>query len=77
MGEPWAREKIELIVPDYLPMLLGELRGIPFAKTEHRRALIPKLNGRHNATVEFRHRNISAVLLMLGRPCIDGYKTAK
>ncbi len=74
MGEPWVREEIELIVADYLAMLLDELRGIPFSKTEHRRALIPKLNGRHNAAVEFKHRNISAVLLMLGCPYIDGYK---
>lgn len=73
----WSREEIELIVADYLSMLIDELQRIPFSKAAHRKALIPKLRGRSDGSVEYKHQNISAVLLDLGYPCIDGYKPAQ
>ncbi len=41
------------------------------------RLLREKLPGRSKSSVEFKHQNVSAVLLKLGIPCIDGYKPAK
>src|SRR5262249_46648469 len=43
-------------------------------KTEHRRSLAPKLSGRSDPSIEFKHANISAVLTGLGLPYVEGYK---
>ncbi len=51
-----------------------ELRGEPFNKAEHNRNLQKLLNKRTKAAVELKHQNISAVLIELGYPYIDGYK---
>lgn len=72
----WSREEIELIVADYLSMLIDEQRGIPYNKAAHNKALLPKLKGRSKGSVEYKHQNISAVLLDMGYPPIDGYKPA-
>lgn len=55
-------------------MLSLELSGQHYNKTAHRRALKADLNGRSEASIELKHRNISAVLLELGCPYISGYK---
>lgn len=55
-------------------MLQAELAGQPYSKAAHRRALVPLLNGRSEQSVEFKHANISAVLIELGFPYISGYK---
>src|SRR5215213_9787024 len=55
-------------------MLESELRGEPYSKAEHRRQLVQLLNGRSEQSVEFKHANISAVLIDLGFPYISGYK---
>lgn len=57
-------------------MLTLELAGIRFNKSARRRALTPKLNDRSEGAVEFKHQNISAVLLGLNQPWINGYKPA-
>jgi hypothetical protein len=62
------------VVADYFAMLLDEHRGAVYSKTEHRRRLVPQLNGRSDGSIEFKHANISAVLAVDGRPYIDGYK---
>src|SRR5262249_47223296 len=46
-------------------------------KAEHNQALRDHLNARSKSSVEFKHQNISAVLLELGLPYIDGYKPAR
>lgn len=76
-GKPWSDEEVRLIVADYFDMLQLDLVGKPYKKSEHNERLREKLNGRSRPSVEFKHRNISAVLLSLGIPCIDGYKPAK
>ena len=48
--------------------------GMPFSKAAHRRALKPRLNGRSDPSIEFKHANISAALLDAGFPYIQGYK---
>ncbi len=70
----WSREEVEAIVADYLRMLTLELTGQSFNKSEHRRALQQKLTGRSEASIEFKHSNISAVMLELGFPYVRGYK---
>ena len=71
---PWSRLEVELTVADYFDMLDCELRGQKYSKAEHRRQLLNLLNHRPNGAVEFKHQNISAILLELGLPYIDGYK---
>ena len=71
---PWSEAEVELTVADYFAMLDCELRGQKYSKAEHRRELLKLLNNRPNGAVEFKHQNISAVLLELGLPYIDGYK---
>ena len=70
----WTRREVEVIVDDYLSMLASELAGTPYNKTAHRRALVPRLDGRSEQSIEFKHTNISAVLVEAGFPYIDGYK---
>ena len=55
-------------------MLAMELRDEPFNKAEHNRNLQKFLNNRTKGAVELKHQNISAVLIELGYPYIDGYK---
>lgn len=70
----WSRQEVEATISDYFDMLGAEISGVPYSKASHRRQLLAKLNGRSEASVEFKHANISAVLIDLGFPYIDGYK---
>ena len=70
----WSPEEVEAIVADYLHMLTLELSGQTYSKTEHRRQLQSKLYDRSEGSVEFKHGNISAVMINLGFPYIRGYK---
>jgi hypothetical protein len=72
----WSDEENDLIVGDYFDMLSADLAKLPYVKAHHRRDLLPKLNGRSEGSVEFKHQNISAVMLGLGEPRIEGYKPA-
>lgn len=71
--DAWTAIECELIVADYFKMLSLELAGKSFNKAEHRRQLQPLLNNRSGGSIEFKHQNISAVLIRLGRPYIKGY----
>ncbi len=57
-------------------MLGLQLKDIPFNKSEHRRALVSKI-GRSEGSIEFKHRNISAILELLGLEYLSGYLPAK
>jgi hypothetical protein len=70
----WSRQEVEAIVDDYLSMLASELAGVPYNKSAHRRALRPRLNSRSEQSIEFKHGNISAVLIESGFPYLLGYK---
>ena len=74
MAKAWSNIEVREIVNDYFQMLSFEINQVPYSKTKHRTALIPKLNGRSNGSVEFKHQNISAALVSLGQPYIIGYK---
>lgn len=70
----WSREEVEAIVADHLQMLALQLAGQTVNKSEHRRRLQAKLNGRTEGSIEFKHCNITAVLLDLGFPTLIGYQ---
>lgn len=72
-GTHWSRTEVEAIVQDYLSMLSSWLAGTPFSKSSHRRALQPLLEARSEDSIEFKYRNISAVLLEANFPYIPGY----
>lgn len=74
MASDWSREEVEATVANYLTMLAAELRGEPYSKAEHRRRLVRQLSDRSEGAVERKHMNVSAVLMALGHPFIDGYK---
>ena len=70
----WSREEVEAVVADYLQMLTMELAGQAFSKTQHRKNLLQKLQGRNDAAIEFKHQNISAATIDIEFPYISGYK---
>jgi hypothetical protein len=70
----WSRHEVNLIVADHLQMLTLELSGQSFNKTEHRRKLKALLVNRSDGSIEFKHCNISAVLIELGFLYVRGYQ---
>jgi hypothetical protein len=76
-GQPdWTDEELDRIVADYFSMLGEEITGASYNKAAHNRALRDRLD-RSKSSVEFKHRNISAVLVKLGLPRINGYFPAE
>lgn len=77
-GDDWTDAEVRATVADYLQMLQSELAGTSYSKTTHRRDLLKRLSpSRTEAAVEFKHQNISAVMLELGLPNIKGYRPAR
>jgi hypothetical protein len=74
MARDWTEFELEVVVSDYFAMLLKELRGERYSKAVHRRALMRLVDDRSNGSVEFKHQNISAMLIGLGYPYIEGFK---
>jgi hypothetical protein len=74
MNNDWSKEEVQSIVEDYFNMLNRELNHEGYNKTQHRRSLLTLLNQRSEASVEFKHQNISAALVNMGLPFIKGYK---
>lgn len=72
-GLDWSDREIDLIVADYFDMLRMERAGQPYVKAERNRSL-QELTHRSRGSIEFKHQNISAVLLKLGMDWISGYK---
>lgn len=70
----WTDFENDLIVADYFAMLIAEISGQEYNKSAHRRDLLALLPIRNEGSVEFKHQNISAVLVGLGQPWITGYK---
>ena len=66
----------EAIVADYFSMLDSECRGQPYVKKAHRDALRKILSKRSDGSIEFKHQNISAVLIRADHVYIKGYKPA-
>jgi|TARA_B100000749_G_C18445824_1_gene474228 hypothetical protein len=74
-GEDWAAPEIDAAVADYFAMLADDIARVPYNKAAHNRVLQDRI-GRGRGSIEFKHQNISAVLLGLGQPWIPGYKPA-
>lgn len=75
-GRGWNWIECECIVQDYFSMLQKELAGQPYSKASHRRELLSKVSERSEGAIEFKHQNISAILVELGQPYVQGYKPA-
>jgi hypothetical protein len=70
----WSRVEVEAIVASYLQMLTMELAGQAYSKAQQRRQLAAKLNNRSSGSIEFKHCNLSAVMIDLGFPYVRGYQ---
>jgi hypothetical protein len=75
-NHPWTIDELDAIVADYFAMLDLETRGRSFNKAARNRNLRDTGLDRTKGSVEMKHQNISAVLMDLGMPWIDGYKPA-
>lgn len=73
----WSDTEVAATVGSYLEMLRQEVTGQPYVKTHFRKALLALLPQRSESAIEFKHRNISAVLLKLGLRPIRGYQPAQ
>ena len=73
MARDWSLLEVEATVRDYFDMLASELRGAPYIKAAHNETLRALLDDRTRGAVERKHQNISAVLIELGFPYINGY----
>jgi hypothetical protein len=72
IGKPWRDDELDAIIADYFVMLAADIAGTAYVKSRHSAALMAQI-GRTHRSVEFKHRNISAVLDELGLPWIPGY----
>ncbi len=72
----WSAHEDRLIVRDYLAMHARVSAGLVVNKAATRRALLPQLNGRSEASVEFKRCNVSACMVDLGRAWLPGYRPA-
>lgn len=71
----WSPDENRETVRAYFAMLANDLLGTPYNKAEYRRSLMQRVH-RPEKAIEFKHQNVSAVLLGLGHPWITGYKPA-
>lgn len=74
MPEAWSRVENEATVATYFAMLRQELAKESYNKAALNRVLEEQLNDRSRQAIEFKHANISAVMIELGYPYVDGYK---
>lgn len=74
MARDWTESEDRIAVEAYFDMLSSELKGEKFNKSAIRRTVLPNLNSRSHGSLEKKNQNISAVLIKLGYPFIDGYK---
>lgn len=74
---PWSTEEIEATVATYFEMLRLELAGQAFVKADHNRRLQRLLDGRTQASVEYKFQNVSAVLVNHDQTYIRGYLPAQ
>ncbi|TJV70688.1 MAG: DUF3883 domain-containing protein [Mesorhizobium sp.] len=78
MPDRWTDDELRACVGSYLTMLSKELAGEKYEKSAVRRHLTKgPLFARSAPSIEWRMRNISAVLEARGKPYIPGYLPAK
>ncbi len=74
-SSPWSDAENDLLVACYFEMLRAELIGQRYNKAAFRKRIEAEI-GRSKGSVEFKNQNVSAVLVGMGQPWIDGYKPA-
>jgi hypothetical protein len=74
MAEDWSEREVRVAVDAYLDMLARELQGQAYRKSQIRAEVLPRLDGRSAGSLEFKNCNISAALIEMGFPSINGYK---
>mgnify|MGYP007086603040 CR=1 FL=1 len=62
-GAPWTDAEIEATVATYFQMLRTQELGQALNKAEHNRRLQARIPARSRGAIEFKHANISAVLM--------------
>ncbi len=72
----WSDTENDATVRSYFTMLKRELSGADYVK-KHENEALRKLIDRPAGAVEYKHQNISAVLMRLGWLWIEGYKPAR
>jgi hypothetical protein len=72
---PWSDAENDLTVASYFAMFAEDVAGRRYNKAAYRRALLPLLQNLPEGAIEFKHKNISAVLKGLGEIWIQGYNT--
>jgi Domain of unknown function (DUF3883) len=75
ISKDWTEVENEAIVAEYLEMLRLQLAGEQFIKV-HRIISLQKIVDRTRPSIEFKFRNISAALELLGLPWVKGYLPA-
>lgn len=73
-GQAWTDAEVEATVATYFQMLRMQEMGQNPNKSEHNRRLLQLLPARTIQSIEYKHRNISAVLLLYGAQPLAGYK---
>ena len=76
VAEDWSIDEVRAIVSIYFEMFRSQRAGIEPNKSENRRNLKPMLRNRSDAAIEFKNRNISAILAERGYPYLRGYLPA-
>jgi hypothetical protein len=73
----WTDEEVRALLDDHFAMLELQAGGVHYSKTDHRRRLLGRIPARSESAIEFKHRNVSAVLDSLGLQTLVGYRPAK
>ena len=73
-GEAWSRAEVEATVSTYFRMLRMQELGQKFIKSEIIRRLETLMPARTYGSIEYKFRNISAVLHHAGIQAVSGYK---
>ena len=74
MPNAWSREEVEATVADYFAMLDKDCAVSHTTKRNTTGIFQDLLPGRSRGAIEKKHQNLSAVLIEMGYPYIDGYK---
>lgn len=73
-GSPWTEAEIEAVIATYFQMLRTQELGQALNKAEHNRRLQALIPARSRGAIEFKHANISAVLMEIyDAPQLRGY----
>jgi hypothetical protein len=74
-GDNWSDEENDALVADYFAMFAAAEAGRAYSKTDHRNSLMALIE-RSKGSIEFKHQNVSAVLLGRAEDWLPGYKPA-